>query len=140
MPCLVYVAVAFLTGVFGLLASGAIGVMAADWYHVSSFEGEAGYFVVLIALLGFVAGVIIALIACGWIARRPRRGFLPALGLSLGTVAVVGVLSGGLLRALADVPPELDGDPLLLAVEFRWPESQVDAPLAFDRDEPSVWL
>jgi hypothetical protein len=45
-----------------------------------------------------------------------------------------------LARALADVPPKIDGDTLLLAVEVRWPATQVSAPATVGSDEAFVNL
>jgi hypothetical protein len=38
------------------------------------------------------------------------------------------------------VPPEIDGEPLLLAVEVRWPAGQKEAPTAEGKDEASIGL
>ena len=68
------------------------------------------------------------------------RGFFRALGASLGVVVAIGAVSGGLARALADVPPALDGETMLLAVEVRWPETKTDAPAVTGPDEAFVSL
>jgi hypothetical protein len=139
MRAVSYLATAFLTGLFGLLVSAAVAIMAVEWYRVSQFEGEAGFFVFFLALLGFAASVALALIVCALVAKR-RGGFWGALGLSLALVAGIGGVGGGLIRVLADVPPELDGEHMLLALEFRWPASRVDPPTATGADDPAVHL
>jgi hypothetical protein len=131
---------ALLTGLLALFVGGVIAAMAVDWYHISGREGESGYFVAGIAILSFGAGVLIGLIAARMVAAGAHPGFLRALGISLGMVIGVGALSLGLTRALADVPPEIGGEPLLLAVEVRWPEGQKEAPKAEGKDEPSLGL
>lgn len=131
---------ALLTGLLALFVGGVIAAMAVDWYHISGREGESGYFVAAIAILSFGAGVLIGLITARMVAGGAHPGFLRALGISLGLVIGIGALSLGLTRALADVPPEIDGEPLLLAVEIRWPEGQKEAPRAEGTDEASIGL
>jgi hypothetical protein len=60
--------VAMLTGVFGLFVTGFIASLAVDWYNIPGREGESGYFVVMLAVLGFAAGVVI-----GWLVARMAR-------------------------------------------------------------------
>ena len=131
--------VAMLSGVFGMFVTGFIASLAVDWYDIPGREGEAGYFVVVLALLGFAAGVVI-----GWLvarmARARGRGFFHALGASLGAVVAIGAVTGGLARALADVSPTLDGETMLLAVQVRWPETKTDAPAVLGPDEAFVSL
>src|SRR3954451_17484949 len=55
--------VALLAAAIGLVLGGFIASNAVSWYRISSFEGGAGYFVVGMALLGFVAGFLIGLVA-----------------------------------------------------------------------------
>src|SRR5262245_1401517 len=131
---------ALLTGLLALFVGGFIAAMAVDWYHISGREGESGYFVAAIAFLSCVAGVLIGLITARMVAGGAHPGFLRALGMSLGLVIGTGVVSLGLTRALADVPPKIDGEPLLLQVEVRWPESQKEAPKAEEKDEASIGL
>ncbi|HSR91576.1 MAG TPA: hypothetical protein VLK88_09730, partial [Gemmatimonadales bacterium] len=126
---------ALLTGLLALFVGGFIAAMAVDWYHISGREGESGYFVAGIAILSFGAGVLIGLITARMVAGGAHAQFLRALGISLGVVIGIGGLSLGLTRALADVPPEIDGEPLLLAVEVRWPEGRKEAPKSEGNDE-----
>ncbi len=115
------IAVALLTSLASLGLSGVVASYAVDWYHVSSFEGGAGYFVIGMALIGLAAGFPIGLITARVVASRPHPGFLKALGLSLAVLCgVLGAIAGG-ARLLADVPPEIDGEELFLLVELRWP-------------------
>jgi hypothetical protein len=113
--------VAFLTAGAGCFAAGSIAILAVDWYNIPGREGESGYFVVLIALLGLVAGGAIGLIAARVVAAGAHPGFFRALGLALGIVAAIGGVSLGLSRLLADVPPTIDGEALFFRVEVRWP-------------------
>jgi len=131
---------ALLTGLLALFVGGFIAAMAVDWYHISGREGASGYFVAGIAILSFGAGVVIGLITARMVAAGAHPGFLKALGISLGLVIGIGAVSLGLTRALADVPPEIGGEPLLLAVEVRWPAGQKEAPKTEGKDEVSIGL
>ena len=119
---------ALITGIAGMVAAGFVANACVTWYHISSFEGASGYFVVLIALLGLVAGCVIGVITARLVAAKANPGFLKALGRSLGVVAGLTLLGGGTARVLADVPPTIDGEELLLVVEVRWPQDQVERP------------
>lgn len=119
---------ALLTGLAGMVAAGFVANACVTWYHIPSFEGASGYFVIGIALLGFLAGCLIGIITARMVAAKAQPGFLKALGRSLGVVAGLTLLGGGAARLLADVPPTIDGEELLLAVEVRWPEGQVERP------------
>ena len=130
---------ALLTGLLGMFLSGFIAAMAVDWYNIPGREGESGYFVVALGILGFGAGLIIGLLVAR-VGAGTSPSFLRVLGVSLAIVAGIGALGGGLARALADVPPKLNGEELLLAVEVRWPTGQKEAPVPRGADEPSVSL
>jgi hypothetical protein len=129
-----------LTALLGMFVSGYIAALAVDWYHISGREGGSGYFVVALGILGFGAGLVIGLIVARMVAGGAHPGFLRALGTSLAVVAGIGLVSGGLTRALADVPPQLDGERMLLAVEVRWPVGQKEAPVAVGPDEATLSL
>jgi hypothetical protein len=120
--------VAVLTAAIACVLAGLLAMLCVEWYRISSFEGKSGYYVVGIALVGLVAGLIIGLVASRIIAATLHPSFLKALGASLLTViAIVGVI-GGIARLMADVPPKINGEELLVAVELRWPASQVESP------------
>ena len=116
-----WVLVPILTAFFGLFAAGCLAALLVDWYRISSFEGGSGFFVVGIALLGFIAGLVIGVIAAVVAARRPQPGFLKAVGYGWGTALVIVLVAGGAARFLADIPPEIRGEQLFLQVELRWP-------------------
>ncbi|MGE0552761.1 MAG: hypothetical protein AB7R55_04970, partial [Gemmatimonadales bacterium] len=125
--------VAVLTGLLGLLAAGYLAARAVSWYRISSFEGQSGYFVVTLAFLGLVAGALVGLL----VARLgPGASFPRAAGLASAAVLAIAASVGGAARLLADVPPLLDGERLVLAVELRWPLGE--APPAADRPVAAV--
>jgi hypothetical protein len=113
--------VAVLTGAGALVASGFVSSLAVDWYRISSFEGGSGFFVVGMALLGGIAGTITGLIAARVVAARPNPSFLKGLASATGLVLALLLVIGGVARVLADVPPEIDGEELMLLVELRSP-------------------
>ncbi len=110
--------VAIATGLLGMVVSGVVANLAVEWYRVSSFEGGSGYFVVGLALVGLIAGAVIGL---GVARLLPDAGAVRALGTSAAVVVLLGAGIGGVSRLLADVPPTIDGNRLLLAFELRWP-------------------
>lgn len=120
MTWLASIAVGIVTGLATMLAAGFVATLAVDWHRISSFEGGSGYFVVGLALLGLVAGLLVGFV----VSRYLGAGFLRALGVSLvitwGCIAVI----GGISRLMADVPPTLGGEKVAIAVEFRWPKGQ----------------
>ena len=113
--------IAFLTGILALFASGGVAALAVEWYRISSFEGGSGFFVVGMALVGGMAGTVIGLIASRVTAARPQPSFLKGLGTGVGVVLALLLVIAGVARTLADVPPEIDGDTLVLLVELRSP-------------------
>lgn len=111
-----------------MLAAGFIAAACVDWYNIPSREGASGYYVIGIALLGLIAGCVIGLIVARLVAAGADPRFLKAIGRSVAVVAVISIVSGAAARLLADVPPTIDGEALMLAVEVRWPEDQVERP------------
>lgn len=113
--------VGVLTALLACVLAGVVAGLAVDWYHISSFEGGAGYFVVAMALLGAAAGAVIGIVASRWVGAS-GAGFLRALGAAwLVTLLLLGA-TAGTARLLADVPPRLEGRALVLAVELQWPD------------------
>jgi hypothetical protein len=121
-------AVAVLTGIFSAVLSGIVASLGVDWYHVSSFEGNSGFLVVFIILGGLIGGLLLGGVTAGLVAGGADPGFGKALGISLLIVLVAAGATAGILRALADVPPTLDGEELMLLVEVRWPAAQTTSP------------
>lgn len=120
--------VAILTAITSAVLAGVVATLAVRWYEVSSFEGGSGYFVVGFILLGIVCGLLIGLVSSRIIAAGAQPGVLKALGVAqLVSIAVVAIV-GGTARLLADVAPEIGGQPLMLVVEMRWPRAQVTSP------------
>ena len=122
--------VALATAAVGLVLGGYVASLAVAWYRVSSFEGGSGYFVVAWALLGFVVGLIVGLVMSRVVAGSLHLGLWKTLLASQTAIATLALIVGGVARVAADVPPTLDGERLLLAVELRWPASVQGSPAA----------
>jgi hypothetical protein len=128
MSWLASLLVALVTAAAGLVLGGYVASLAVGWYRVSSFEGGSGYFVVAFALLGFIVGVLVGLVMSRVGADALHFGFWKTLLASQAVVATMTLIVGGIARLAADVPPTLDGQRLLLAVEIRWPASVQTSP------------
>jgi hypothetical protein len=131
--------VGILTAIVGLVASALVASLAASWYRVPSFEAQSAAFVASLAILGLIVGLAIGVITSRVVGASGAGGFFKTLGsanaILLGIVALVGVTA----RLLADVPPTLDGETLMLAVEVRWPEGHATSPASIP-GEPTVTL
>src|SRR5215212_4463241 len=128
MSWLASLLVALLAAAIGLVLGGFVASHAVSWYRISSFEGGSGYFVVALALLGFVVGFVIGVVASRIVAASAHPSAWRAIAWSQLSVIGLAVLVGAIARFSADVPPRLNGEPLLLAVEIRWPPSQSVSP------------
>lgn len=122
------IVVALLTGVLALFVAGFVANLCVGWYRISSFEGGSGYFVVFMALGGGLAGSVVGLVVARIVANSARAGFLNALGASAAVVLLIAGAIAGIARLVADVPPTIDGQQLLLEVELRWPATSAADP------------
>lgn len=123
----------------GLLVSGFVASLAVDWYRVSSFEGGSGYFVVGLALVGGIAAFVMGLVAARVLASGVSPSFMKALGVSIAIVLIANGAIAGVARVLAHIPPEIDGEELLLHFELMWPESEKTDPRT-RAGLPRAWL
>jgi hypothetical protein len=114
------------TGVLGAIVGAAgmfsLALLWVRWFRVSSFEGKSGFFVVGLALVGGIAGLVIAMVA----ARIGRASLGPGASAWASQLGVgVGAVVGGLLLVLgvsylqADLEPDLGGQGVALAWEVR---------------------
>jgi hypothetical protein len=128
MSWLASIIVSLLAAAVGLVLGGYLASLAAGWYRVSSFEGASGYFVVAFALLGFVVGLVIGLVVSRVGAASFGFTFWRSFLTSQLTLVGIAAIAGGIARLVADVPPTLRGEQMLLAVEIRWPASAIASP------------
>jgi hypothetical protein len=124
------IATGVLTGAFGAVCALLAATAAVEWLRVSSFEGAAGYFVVLNAFLAFIAGLVIGIVASRFLGGPGWPGFFVGLGWSAllmgGAVAIV----SGFAWLTADREPLVAGRPLDLLVEISAPAGLQAAVLA----------
>ena len=120
--------IAVITAIVSCVVSGLVASLAVTWYRVSQFEGGSSYFVLFIALGSFVAGLVLGLIVARAVAVGAHPGFGKGLGFALLLVFAINGAVAGVSRLLADVPPTIAGEELMLLVEIRWPASQLQSP------------
>jgi hypothetical protein len=105
------------------LAAFIVGTAAdswASWMRMSSRDGAAGYWVVMMALLAaFVASIAGISIARGWLLAAPN--FWSALGTTVGLTTAVTLVITGFIWLAADLPPKIAGRRLNLEAEVRFP-------------------
>lgn len=116
------IVVGFLTAVFGLLIAAVLGSLNVRWYRISGFEGGAGYYVGLIALIGGVVGFVVGMVGARAVAGWPEASFLKGLGLSVGSMAGLVVAVAVVCWLAADIPPKIAGKNLELVIEVRAPQ------------------
>ncbi len=121
MSWLATLLVAVVTGVVSALASGFVTGLANGWYEVSKREGQAGFFVLSMGFLGFIGGLAVGLVVSRLVAGSASPEVGKALGISVGVVLLALAGIGVTSRLLADIPPGMDGEPLWLLVEVRFP-------------------
>ena len=122
--------IALLTALMSAVLCGFAAAWGGDWYRVSAFEGQSGPFGLFIVFAGLIGGLLIGVV----MSRIAAAGADPSFGKGLRHAAsaclvVIGI-GTGIARWLADVPPTLNGETLMLQVELRWPASQRTSPAA----------
>lgn len=122
MGWLLSIGIALLTGLVSLFGSAFAAEWCTRWFEVSSREGGRGYAVIFLALFGGIVGCILGLVVARLVAGSSQPSGGRALGFSL--LAVVGLLGlvTGLSYLATEHAPEIDGLPLDLGVEVRFPE------------------
>lgn len=113
--------VGVVTAVAGCLGTGLVAAFLVDWFRVTSHEGAAGYFVVGLALLGLLGGLVVGVVSSRLVAASAHPGLVKALGVSLAATAAFLTLVVVLSWLSADFPPTLDGRELIVEVEVRLP-------------------
>ena len=130
MSSLISLLSGLITAAVGAVAGGGVASLAVDWYHISGREGGAGYFVIAVGLVSLVAGFLVGVVSSRIAGADSPLRFFKGLGLSLGIVATLAGGSVLVTRSLADVPPTIDGESLILMVEVRYPPDQTTSPAA----------
>lgn len=122
-----YILLSIVIAVFGLFGAGIIGNEAVRWHRVSNFEGKAGFAVIGWAVAGAIVSFLVGLVVMGIVGPREGAAYVRAMGIALAVLTVLGGGVAWISRASADIPPELDGRPLVLEVEVKLPVT-VQAP------------
>jgi hypothetical protein len=131
----------------GLFLGFALGAILARVMHISSFEGEAGYFAIVIALLVTIVVAPVAIVlTLYW---RGIRGIWLFIGLVIVCVSMSAIGASGLGIWYAAQPHvlNLNGPTPLLEFEVKPPEGQsvenlanVEPELDTDRNAmPGIW-
>ena len=107
--------------VAGALA-GLVAGLITDWHRMSSFEGASGYFVVGMILLGAIAGFLLGVVTSRLLGDA---SMLKALGVAVTITCAIAAVVAGISRSQADIPPTIDGESLVLAIELKWPSGRV---------------
>ena len=121
MSWVLSILIGLLTAAVGCLGAGVVAGKCVRWYRISSFEGLAGYYVVFIALAGMIAGFLVGVICSRVLPVSQAPGFWRCLGVALGSTAALALSAGAIARLAADLPPQMDGQALELAIEVRGP-------------------
>ena len=122
-------AAALTAAAFGLVVAGAVANASVAWYRLSGFEGGAGYFIVLNALLGAVLGFIIGLVTSRALTSWTSSATYPkAAVIASAVVGAIGATVALSAWMLADIPPELQDKQLRLEVEFRLASGELTPP------------
>lgn len=121
MRWFIYLLLSLPVAVVGGVAGGLIGNACTRWYRISSFEGGAGYYVLGLIIAGTVVGGLAGVVTFGVSGPLDSSGYGRTFGAAIGILAALAGTVTLLAWALADIPPELDGRPLVLEVELRLP-------------------
>jgi putative flippase GtrA len=126
--------VGVVTAIVGALVGGWIANLAVTWQKIPSREGGSAYFVFYLGILAAIAGLIIGLVVSRLLAHGGPVPVLRAMALAtLIHLSLIGTI-GGITRLLSHVPPTIEGEQLLLAVELSWPDAP--APRVPSGDDP----
>lgn len=131
------IVIGLFTAVAGCFAAAGVAMLCVKWYRISSFEGGSGYYVVGIALLGAVVGLITGIVCSRLLAGSASLAFLKGLGLGLGSVGAIALLALFLAWLAADLPPTIDGHELELVIEIKAPVG-FTIPTPLEGKEPTA--
>lgn len=124
--------IGLLTAILGCGSALFIATKCVRWYRISSFEGGSGYFVVLMGLFGIVIGMVVGTVAARFAVTGEHVHFLRGLGYAFGSLVSLALVVLAACRLGADLPPEIDGKSLELAIEVRAPRG-FTMPVVLDK-------
>jgi len=117
----VSILIGLLTAGFGALFGFFVADQAVRWLRVSTFEGAAGYAVMLWALLALIGGLVVGIVVSRWLGGPGVAGAARGLGYGVLILGVGIVACGGLAWLAAEHEPEIAGQALDLGFEVRLP-------------------
>lgn len=134
------ICIGLLTGLLGCLSAGFLTSLCVRWFRISSFEGNSGYFVIRIGLLGGIVGLIGGIVGSRFVPLGDAH-FFRGLGWTSGGLLGVVLIIGVFCRLLADIAPTLNGKDLELVIEVRSPAGfTVNTELESYGPYACVWL
>ena len=77
-------------GIAGLFTSGVVAAFYADWYHMSTREGQAGFFVIGMALLGAIVCCVLGFVVARVFGTVEADSFFKTAGASCAAVVAIG--------------------------------------------------
>ena len=119
--------VAVVTAAFSALLSGMTASRVVDWYRIAATQGSA-YFVIYTTLGGALLGLLLGAAVARLLFRSTGAPLGWAVATALTITLVLAVIVASTSRWLADVPPTLNGEKLMLLVEMRWPQGAESPP------------
>lgn len=121
MSWLISMGTGLITAVLGAVTMGFLADRWTVWFRVSNFEGAAGFFVLFNILFGAIGGLIVGVICARYAIQGSDVNFLRGLLVATAWVAVLGGVLGVVSYGIADHPPRLNGQTLVLDIEIRTP-------------------
>jgi hypothetical protein len=128
------IGIGFLTAIIGLFGVGSLGALCVDWYRISGREAGSAYFVILLGLLGGLAGLAIGIIGARIVSAGGGPSFLKALGVTTGSVVGLLMIATFICWLAADLDTTIGGKPVQLHAELRCPPGFVIPDEATDAD------
>ena len=128
MSWLSSITVGLIAGVFGFVVAGAVANASVGWYESVGAGGSSGYFLVLNAVFGGLIALVVGLLT----SRAWATWGSPTVARASSAASLIVLAIGGAtalwLWALADIPPDLQGQLLNLEVEIRLPTGETTPP------------
>ncbi len=128
-------------GVLGSLAAGAgmfaIAFLWVKWFQISSFEGASGYFIVGLALLGTVVGLVLSIMVARVAHVQIGREWYIQIGAAIVAVATSLLIVLAISYLQADLTPDLGGQDIVVVWEVRLPK-EIDTTFP-DNADPREW-
>ncbi|MDR3418599.1 MAG: hypothetical protein P4L83_20705 [Nevskia sp.] len=128
-------------GIAGVCLAWFLGDWLTGVYRMSNMEGGRGFFVVFaLGPLGLLGGVVVSALTVWRLGGVSAMGYFKLQGIALAVVLAVALGAAGVAYVLADHPPRLDGQPLVLDFELRLPDTSKPPDQQQYPSELRAWL